>query len=162
MQDVPKALLDCLSGASNVRILAISDGAIWDTDGTLQQADIVADQMKRASYSMSVTAVRLFTSNSQPDTRALASVLQYNTTSPGSIIDIRADPSDVLGFAKAIGETTEFTTSCGPSLVLTAGNGCLQEAPWADPASSLRLGSVQPDTPMSFWLNAPPEGLALN
>jgi len=67
-----------------------------------------------------------------------------------------------LGLAKAIGETTEFTTPCGPSLVLTAGNGCLQEAPWADPASSLRLGSVQPDTPMSFWLNAPPEELALN
>lgn len=60
-----------------IRILIISDGNVDDFDET-QRAD-ATDLLKYLdAYNLSINAqaVRLFTSNTQPDTRVLCSLLQ--------------------------------------------------------------------------------------
>lgn len=165
MAGVFNALLNALDNSNpNIRIVAISDGEVWDTDTTLEQAAIASSRLK-SLYSISASAVRLFTSSSQPDTRALASILQLNTANPGSIIDVCASSHNAGNFRTiidTIGTSEGFVTASGPVFTLSAAKPCFRQAPWMEPTSSIQLNALKADSPISIWLDSPPEDPKLN
>jgi hypothetical protein len=121
-----------------VRIICISDGQVWDQDSTLKEAARAASILKD-SFSISALAVRLFTSSAQPDTRALASILQLNTEKAGSIIDMEAssDAQGLLDIADTVG--AQMMDSTGTVFSLSCEKPCLLRVPWPEPSSSLHL-----------------------
>jgi len=73
---------------SQFRILSISDGALHDQREAVTSSASLAEVLKKSNYVISSSAIRLFTSSSQPDTRGLSSVLQFNTENDSTLVDI--------------------------------------------------------------------------
>ena len=148
----------------NVRIVAVSDGAVWDTDETLQAASVAASTLK-FSKSISATAIRLFTSASQPDTRALASVLQLNTFhGGGSIVDIQASttPEELEAMVDTIGTAICESACAGQLLTLKAENPCFLQVPWAHASSEIHIHVDKEKHTTTVWLASRPVSVTLN
>lgn len=83
LQEALHLFKDC-----NIRVLVLSDGMVLDQDRTVQAGMMVADSLK-SQYDIEARAIRLRTSTyGEPDTRALASVLQLNTHTTAGIITL--------------------------------------------------------------------------
>ena len=67
-------ILKTVPKEQTVKIIIISDGDINDQLTVLPAAKACQDAVKKLNLSISVTMIRLFTSSSQPDTRALACI----------------------------------------------------------------------------------------
>jgi hypothetical protein len=74
---------DCHS----LRLLTISDGEVADQHNVQTQAAQLAALIKN-DFIINSQAVRLFTSSSQPDTRAVSSLLQLNNVSNVNLLDL--------------------------------------------------------------------------
>ena len=166
MAGVFQHLMDklCTNDNPNVRIVAISDGAVWDTSYTLQAASTAATALKH-SKNISATAIRLFTSSSQPDTRALASVLQLNTVpSSGSIVDIQASATaeGLEAMVDTIGAAVGESACVGPLLTLKADHPCFLQVPWAQASSEIHIHVDKEQPATTVWLSSPPVNPTLN
>ena len=64
---------------SNYRILALSDGIIYDQEKTKEEAEILKTYVDRTDFSISVGSIRFYSGYDCPDTKALSSVLILNT-----------------------------------------------------------------------------------
>jgi hypothetical protein len=62
----------------NLRILTISDRQFDSTEQTIKYSSLVAEKFK-GKFNVNSQAVRYFISTCQPDTRGLASLLQFST-----------------------------------------------------------------------------------
>lgn len=148
---------------THVRIVAISDGMINDQEETLKASALVATKLKQ-SFSISATAVRLFTSYSQPDTRALASILQLNTDKPGSIVDVKAEAtaSGLEKMIETIGYAVDGMQCTGPVYLLRATTPCLLQVPWAEAKTEVQVNGLTAEKAVSMWLTSVPDKLVLN
>lgn len=81
-------LFGTFSKGKPIRVLTISDGEVSDIEEAQTAATKLVEFLKLHDFSISSQAVRLFTSSNQPDTTALASLLQINNTSTPRLIDI--------------------------------------------------------------------------
>jgi hypothetical protein len=83
-----------------MRILTLSDGEIVVAEER-RRVPILASELSeeiRGKFRINSQAIRYFTSSAQPDTLALASVLQLNTVKESTLIDIDyREPHNVAG-----------------------------------------------------------------
>lgn len=138
-----------------VQLLALSDGGVSDQLKAAEAAASAATLLK-ASFQIEARAVRLFTSgNGQPDTRALASVLQLNTDTAANLVDVNMDipPSEMAELMSGM-----FEGAFGASFVLESSAPVLQMQPWGEAKNciNLRLGLN------AFWVESLPEGMTLS
>lgn len=73
-----------------LRLLTISDGEVQDQALVQSKAAELAALIKK-DFIINSQAVRLFTSSSQPDTRAVSSLLQLNNVSNVKLLDLKTD-----------------------------------------------------------------------
>jgi hypothetical protein len=139
-----------------IRILTVSDGELTDQADTLNKASQFASKVKPL-YEISSKAVRLFTSQSQPDTRGLASMLQLNTSNPGFLLDIRAE-TNPEAIADAFTKLFDGEFAGGKISKLKATNAVFMRVPWANPSKEIILKNGK----NTFWLKSPPEEVKLD
>jgi len=85
LEALDKILEDCTK--RNLRLLNISDGEIADKANSVNFASTIAEKYK-GKFNVNSQAVRyITTTSSQPDTRALSSVLQLSTKN-STLIDV--------------------------------------------------------------------------
>jgi hypothetical protein len=137
-----------------LRILVISDGEVCDKDAVLVLADKLSAMFTSVGFAVNAQGYRWFTSNSQPDTSALACVLKFNTIGAVMLQDIdarKADPELVTALAlpfesDGLDEFMMLRSESGKKIFL--------EYPWKDVNSSEIL--VIPGENV-FWLSEMPE-----
>jgi hypothetical protein len=81
------------SGKNKFRIVTISDGDVWDQEETVNSATQLARRIQ-GKYSINSQAIRLYTSSSPPDTRAISSLLQLHTLRKVFLENVDANLSD--------------------------------------------------------------------
>ena len=139
---------------SQFRILSISDGALHDQRETLSASTSLTNVLKKSNYVISSSAIRLFTSSSQPDTKGLSSVLQFNTESDSQLVDINMAE---FGYSdEAVSDIISSTMkdnlgSLRRIKVLSRDNTLLQ-APWSSTSGYLNLTKGV----NTFWLKRLP------
>lgn len=117
-----------------IRILTISDGAIDDQLAAVQFATALSKTI--SDRQISSTTIRYFTSQSQPDTRALSSVMQLDTLGKGcniTDIDGRHEPAGIIN---AIYRALEAQFYSG---TLTSSVSNLRRSPWAPATDRITL-----------------------
>ena len=83
-----------LRSSEPLRLMIFSDGEVNDPEAVLKQSDNLARMFKVEGFSTNAQGFRWFTSSSQPDTKALASVLKLNTVGTVMLEDVDAQQSD--------------------------------------------------------------------
>lgn len=142
---------------SCLQILALSDGEVHDKSEVAASAGDVAQAMKAAgNCSIQARAIRLLTSkHANPDTSALASILQFNTEGGADLVTLRPDISMgamAVEIAQMFSEvTTEFYVAECPS-------GGMSLQPWEAPQESLRLRRGK----NTLWFEDRPTSLQLD
>jgi Mg-chelatase subunit ChlD len=143
--DLPK---DCHS----LRLLTISDGEVHDQPNVQTQAAQLASLIKN-NYIINSQAVRLFTSSSQPDTRAVSSLLQLNNVSNVNLLDLKTSLTNMEISA------TIASLFSGDSLnrhaILKSDEAILKSTPWQTQNSNSI--SLFPGENL-FWLSQLPTG----
>lgn len=122
------SLFSSLDANKPVRVLTISDGQVGDCRETEKAATAFVEFLSTSEFSINSQAVRLFTSKSQPDTKALCSLLQINNTRPSQLADIAAKESNenIATVIAALFQTDNF--SSGTSLTMETKLGL--KFPW--------------------------------
>uniref|UniRef100_A0A7S0P1S1 Uncharacterized protein n=1 Tax=Calcidiscus leptoporus TaxID=127549 RepID=A0A7S0P1S1_9EUKA len=145
MRGVFSLLASQLVPGRPTNILTVSDGAVHDQELSVAAASAVAAQISALLPIVSARAIRLVTSrHAQPDTRALAAVLQYNTESAGiTDLDV-SDPSCHIPTQMESAATQMASLFDGvataSALTLTTDPPVLHLQPWdAEPASTVYL-----------------------
>lgn len=144
-KELPK---DCQS----LRILTISDGEVHDQANVQTQAAQLARLIKN-DYTINSQAVRLFTSSSQPDTRAVSSLLQLNNVSSVKLLDLRTDLKNEE--ISATIASLFSSDSLNQHATLKAEEGILKSTPWQ--TQSFDTISLFPGENL-FWLKQLPKG----
>lgn len=88
------SILRLLDANQPIRILSISDGEVQDGQAIEHSMRALTEYLDSSNFSINSQAVRLFTSESQPDTKALCSLLQINNTTTSQLVDINAKESN--------------------------------------------------------------------
>ena len=120
------------------RILTVSDGEIWDKKETLTNASSFAEKIK-GKYFINSQAIRLFTSDEQPDTTALCTVLQLNNINNAKLIDIDANLNSKV-IANRIFELFH-NDGLNRSLFLKSEKQKFRESPWGEELNKVLLSS---------------------
>ncbi|CAM4895296.1 unnamed protein product [Rotaria socialis] len=145
LNELPK---DCHA----LRLLTISDGEVQD-QAQVQTAAAQLISLIKNKFIINSQAVRLFTSSSQPDTRAVSSLLQLNNVSNVNLLDVRTSLSNIDISA------TIASLFSGDSLnrhaILKSGEAILKSTPWQ--TSMHDTISLFPGENL-FWLNKLPTG----
>ena len=84
-----KKFLEKYNTNKNVRILAISDGELFDQEETVKYSNEIVNVIKQNNLLVNSQAIRFFTSSCQPDTRGLSSCLQFSNVTTPTLIDIK-------------------------------------------------------------------------
>jgi hypothetical protein len=139
------------SSSKKFRILTISDGEIYDQNEAVNMASLLSNSI-RGQYQISSKAIRFFTSNSQPDTRGLSSVMQLNTTdNKNSIIDVNAYKQDEV----TITFSDSFKDNLGCSYSMCYSDNIFLDVPW----SKTKIKEINLNNGTNiFWLNKCPDG----
>ena len=153
----------------NLRILTVSDGQLHDQGQTLRASNLVANFIKNTGQRVRSSAIRLITSfYSQPDTRGLASVMQFNTENDKSsttIVDIQAGEArtkiipvfqdlltDDLNVSMSL-TTSGSSENAETTDTETSSSGIFLEYPWGNVSKEIRLKSGE----NTFWMNSIPD-----
>lgn len=134
-----------------IRVLTISDGQVGDRQETEKAATAFVEHLKSRDISINSQAVRLFTSSSQPDTKALCSLLQINNTTTSQLLDISTSETNEA-MATKIAELFK-SDSLSSSQSLTTDGKIIMKFPW-ESAASAQLTLVPGEN--LFWLTAVP------
>lgn len=139
---------DCIKP---IRLLTISDGQVHDCVNVQSSASQLVEFLKKHNFSINSQVVRLFTGNSQPDTTALASLLQLNNTTTSILIDISSSVACEEIVDKMVDLFKTDNLDCGQTL--TTKGSILLKYPWETSSSHLTL------TPGDnlFWLKSIPD-----
>lgn len=119
-----------------VRLLTISDGEIYDQLVTSIAAASLNNFLKsfNPSFKINSKAVRLFTSDAQPDTKAISSLLQINNGPSKSLVDIPTSESDEV-IAQKIADLF-LDDNFDRLRTVSASKPVFKQFPWDDQASS--------------------------
>ncbi|OUM61939.1 hypothetical protein PIROE2DRAFT_11904 [Piromyces sp. E2] len=120
----------------NIRILTISDGDIFDQPDTLNLASKLFLNIKKY-FTINSQAVRFFTSSDEPDTRALSSMLQFNTLFTPQLIDLNAD-SNYEDIAETIANLYRHD-GMNFKVTLKTSQKIFKENPWNPSENSIDL-----------------------
>lgn len=148
IENLRKVIIE--SKCNQFRILTISDGDLHDQYDTVNAATKLASEI-HGKYIISSSAVRLFTSSQQPDTRGLASILQLNNTNDGStstkIIDFNCNtiPEEFVNVF-----TLALTDNLGSNVRLLSILPIFMIDPWSKPRSEIYLSEGN----NMFWLSS--------
>ena len=117
-----------------VRLLTISDGDLQDQEETVFNASKHVLQIQ-SKCAIASRAIRFFTSSSEPDTRGLASVLQFDSTCTSApLLDLSADLEDDV-LVSEIAWLFEHD-GMSTSLNLIAPKAIIKRDPWSHPTTS--------------------------
>jgi hypothetical protein len=141
-----------ISNGKPVRLLTISDGDVEDVKRTSTAASEFAEYLKNGDFVINSQAVRFFTSDCQPDSTALASLLQVNNTTNPKLIDISSSETDGAIAAMIAGLFTDDKLDYHQ--VLQAKSKILLKTPWDSSPSDQIL--LKPGDNI-FWLTEAPE-----
>lgn len=144
-------LFESLDCDKPVRVLTISDGKVGDQPETERAATALVDFLRNRDFSINSQAVRLFTSASQPDTKALCSLLQINNTTTSKLADISTTETNEAIAVKMADLFRSDNLSSGQSL--TTDSKVFLKFPWESAAAS-QLTLVPGDN--LFWLKGAP------
>jgi len=134
------------SPCKKIRILTITDGDIVDQLETLNSATELAKYVKD-NYSIHSSAIRLFTSSQQPDTRAMTGMLQLNNIGDSKLLDFRCTSND-NDFVDIF--STGLLDNLGTNISLTSSTPIFMTDPWKTPTSSINL--FEGDN--TFWISS--------
>ena len=141
---------------SQFRILSISDGALHDQRETVNASTSLANVLKKSNYVISSSAIRLFTSSSQPDTKGLSSVLQFNTESDSQLVDVNMAEFGYSDEAVSdiISSTMKDNLGSLRRIKVQSSDGynTLLQAPWSSTSAYLNLTKGV----NTFWLKRLP------
>ena len=121
------------------RVLTLSDGEIVVAEER-RRVPILASELSeeiKGKFRINSQAIRYFTSSAQPDTLALASVLQLNTVKEATLIDINwTDPYNEAG-----DKIYELFKNDGfdCNLVLKSNKECIKPNPWTESKGEIPL-----------------------
>ena len=120
---------------NRVRIITLSDGDLNDQADTLQMTSQLSHKIK--GININSQAIRFFTSNSQPDTRGLASVVQLNNINQAKLIDIH----QTLDNEMTVKQIVQLFVNDGldKSVKLTSKESILMNNPWSAATNHLNL-----------------------
>ncbi|KAJ3092155.1 hypothetical protein HK102_010279 [Quaeritorhiza haematococci] len=128
-RDLLEEQLKDTTAQSNVfRILTVSDGEIMDQDLTQASMSQLAALLKHNDLSITSRAVRLMTSDhGSPDTRALSSLLQFNSEGAPDLITVKSTESN----NHIIGEIINiFEGDIGSTSQVGVGGAKIRRKPW--------------------------------
>lgn len=151
--DTCRDVFSLLDKRKPVRVLTISDGEIYDQAPTRKAAASLNTYLKGLdpSFTINSNAVRLFTSDSQPDTTAIGSLLQINNGPINSLVDIPSNESDEV-IAQKIADLF-MNDNFDRLRTVNASKPIFKKFPWDDQAtSSLNLSPGE----NVFWLTEAP------
>lgn len=158
MKDAVEICCGVFSSLDNkkpVRLLTISDGQIYDQQLTTVAAASLNNFLKgfNPSFKINSKAVRLFTSDSQPDTKAISSLLQINNGPSKSLVDIPASESDEV-IAQKIADLF-LDDNFDRLRTVNASEPVFKQFPWDGQATSnLTLAPGE----NVFWMTEVPKG----
>ena len=138
-----------------VRLLALSDGALDDQIGTLKRASSVALNYK-TKLAINAQAIRFFTSQSEPDTRGLSSILQFNNLTKANLVDINGS-TDNNTIATLIASLFS-DDGCHNGLLLTADKAIMMSSPWQPAKTTVRLTKGE----NTIWFREHPNQVMIN
>lgn len=120
-----------------IRVLTVSDGQVSDSREAEKAATEFASFCKDSNFSINSQAVRLFTSESQPDTTALCSLLQINNTTSSHLTDISTSESNEVIATKIADLFKDDNLLHGQNLSSKDEN--IMKFPWESNTSQLTL-----------------------
>lgn len=135
------------------RVLTISGGAINDIDDTEKETKSLIEFLDKSNFTINSQAVRLLTSESEPDTKALCGLLQINNTTTSKPADINASESKET-IAKTIADLFR-SDDFGKCKVLRLEEQIILKFPWNIPSLEIVL---EPGWNV-FWLTQIPTGV---
>ena len=132
------------------RILTLSDGELvlpLERKLVPKYASELAEEIK-GKFRINSQAIRYFTSEyGQPDTLALASILQMNSAKEATLLDIKCDDSYIESGNRIYELFKDDGFDC--NITLKANKECIRPNPWAEPMSEVKLYIGK----NYFWLN---------
>lgn len=130
MRGVFPLLASKLTPDHPTNILCVSDGAVHDQEASVAAASAITVELKAQLPLVTARAIRLVTHNhAQPDTRALAAILQYNTEAVGiSDLDVHRHPDHEMAAAQMASLFDGVTANS--ALTLTVDPPVLRLQPW--------------------------------
>lgn len=140
-----------------IRILAISDGELHDQIETLEASSLISQDIK-SHFQINSQAVRFFTSTSQPSTKGLSSVLQFNTKFESSLIDINSleiDDEMLSSTICSLFSIDNFNTigALGNLSLNIKDQKLLKQNPWKAPSDKINITAGE----NSVWLSVLPK-----
>ena len=141
----------------SIRVLTISDGSVGDQKDSLKASTSFAEFCKVKKFSINSQAVRLFTSESQPDTTALCSLLQINNVTKSKLADISSKESNEI-IATKIAELFK-NDGLANNKTLKSESNAIMKFPWESSSAQIKL---KPGNNV-FWMNEKPsEGIKID
>jgi len=132
------------------RIISISDGMLHDQNNAVNASTRLAQIVRESGYLVGSSAIRLYTSSSEPDTRGLASILQLDTqNTETSITDINLADYGYSHDVLADMFVANMSDKLGQSVTLTVDGKVLLQMPWSNKSDNLHLATGE----NTFWLN---------
>ena len=125
------------------RILTISDGILNDQIESMNFSNSINDLIKQKQILINSQAIRFFTSNEEPDTRGLSSLLQLNNVSFPILEDIYCSLNNEIIIEQLINLFINDGLSRDIKLVNTEGNNVFLIEPWDNPNKEIDLNSTE-------------------
>jgi hypothetical protein len=136
---------DTIDG-KNIRLLTISDGELDDQTQTVHMASEIARSID-GRFNINSQAVRFFTSERQPDTRGLASILQLNSHNQIKLIDINSNLEKDVIIAQIV--SLFYSDGLDMTSKLVSDRAVIMSSPWSKPTDSIILSAGE----NILWLN---------
>uniref|UniRef100_A0A0G4H0L6 VWFA domain-containing protein n=1 Tax=Chromera velia CCMP2878 TaxID=1169474 RepID=A0A0G4H0L6_9ALVE len=136
-----------------IRLITISDGDVWDMAQTLAAADKAAEHITGGGRPVASRAVRLFTSVAQPDTRAVSSLLQFNTGGHAELLDISARETDPKTAAGLISEMFKDDGLKGALMLKAFASSTSKDGDGDRDGAPLKILKSHPWSPASDTIN---------
>ena len=122
------------------RILTLSDGELVVEEERKMVPKLASELSEeiKGKFRINSQAIRYFTSDwGQPDTLALASILQLNTVKEATLLDIKCSDSYIEAGERIYNLFKEDGFDC--NLTLRANKACLRPNPWTEPKDEVQL-----------------------
>eukprot|EP00833_Pecoramyces_ruminatium_P012738 jgi/Orpsp1_1/1186770/evm.model.d7180000053193.1 len=131
------------------RILTLSDGELVVKSERINVPILASEfyEKVKSKFRINSQAIRYFTSSAQPDTMALASILQLNTINEATLIDINYKDS----YIESAEKISELFKNDGFDLDLKikSNKECIKTAPWTDAKNEAELHNGK----NFFWID---------
>ena len=122
------------------RILTLSDGELVVAEERKMVPKLASELSEeiKGRFRINSQAIRYFTSDyGQPDTLALASILQLNTVKEATLLDIKCSDSYIEAGERIYSLFKEDGFDC--NLTLKANKACLRPNPWTEAKKEVQL-----------------------